>query len=342
MGSKWRLTPEGVKRSVLNPCPGQVFEGVGQVKVPRGKRDRPGSSTDAPKKVPSGNHYVQHRESGVKGVRWDDRSGQWDVVWWEGTWKKTTGFNVLHHWPKGHHHEYAVEAARKASIAFFEVKRASGKTEAPKLTRMQTELEVDGQQDTQIVAAQRSTGGQRRSGVQGICYLDKGWHKCNPSWRLSWRVKGKRQTRGFPVHSHRKPGMSFEDGCSVALEAAKAARQELVAKGIMKAHDSKKHEASLRMADTLRKNGPGRIKVFEGKPVPQCQVPGVSWNKARCYWQVHQGTKPVAIGVYTPMDATAKEIDRTRLAAVARCQEWRREHGLPEAQTSGSSSLSHE
>jgi hypothetical protein len=51
------------------------------------------------------------------------------VAWWEGTWRKVTGFNVLHHWPKGHHkwdYPLAVEAARKAAVDFYEEKLASG------------------------------------------------------------------------------------------------------------------------------------------------------------------------------------------------------------------------
>ena len=47
-----------------------------------------GSSTDPPKKMGIGK-LAQNPNSGCKGMKWNDRSGQWDLVWWKGTWENT-------------------------------------------------------------------------------------------------------------------------------------------------------------------------------------------------------------------------------------------------------------
>ena len=79
----WMLKPGGgdvgVQRINTGGDAGYIFTGVGQVKAPPKKRARPtdaGSSTDVPEQPTKRGKIVVHRDSGCKGVTWNDFSGQ--------------------------------------------------------------------------------------------------------------------------------------------------------------------------------------------------------------------------------------------------------------------------
>ena len=66
LGANWKLTLEGVKRFNIDISPGEIFEGVGQVKVPDSKRTRlaeaiANPATGGQKKAAKGGKLVQHR-----------------------------------------------------------------------------------------------------------------------------------------------------------------------------------------------------------------------------------------------------------------------------------------
>merc|ERR1719407_71540 len=127
--------------------------------------------------------------------------------------------------------------------------------------------------------------------------------------------------------------MSFEDGRCAALQAAKVAREKLVAKGLMKAHDPEKYAERVRRdnsklgAKTRMTLGNDRKKQFVGKPTPQGKVSGVCWHKPQCSWQVRPivDGKQIPVKRFYPQNATAKEIERSRKEAVEFLIAWKRE-----------------
>ena len=70
---------------------------------------------------------------------------------------------------------------------------------------------------------------ERQSGIQGIC-----WNRLMALWRVSWQEGGKQQRRQFPISKHMKLGLSEGDASEVALQEAKAFREELVRLGKLK------------------------------------------------------------------------------------------------------------
>ena len=119
--------------------------------------------------------------------------------------------------------------------------------------------------------------------------------------------------------------MTFDEGSAAALAAAKALRQEKEEEGIVNPD-----EAHMRAAETTRKVGRGRKSLFEGKPLPKSGVQNISWHARHCTWRVHRKFHVTgARNCYTPLDASAAEVERTRLLAVARLREVRLAHGLP-------------
>ena len=120
--------------------------------------------------------------------------------------------------------------------------------------------------------------------------------------------------------------MTFDEGSAAALAAAKALRQEKEEEGIVNPD-----EAHMRAGETIRKVGRGRRSLFEGKPLPKSGVQHISWVARHSTWRVHWKLhgKSLTFGSYTPLDASAAEVERTRLLAVARLREVRLAHGLP-------------
>jgi len=169
----------------------------------------------------------------------------------------------------------------------------------------------------------------KRSFVQGIYYTGR-------AWRLRCRKNSK---DGAPFHKdfstavHTKPGMSADEGCLEAFNAAKAERQKKVDSGLMKPHDTKKHKDHMRSAAMQKKVGRGRRALFEGKALPKSRVVGICWGKVRCSWkvQLYIRHKRMTSGTFAPLNALPQEIEKAHLEALACLQEARRAYGLPEA-----------
>ena len=107
----------------------------------------------------------------------------------------------------------------------------------------------------------------------------------------------------------------------------------------MQAHDAKEHEVRRRRTATVKSAqwSKDRRKLFARKAAPKSGVPSIAWDRQNCCWHIGplrlngkrwHLQKPTS----TPLDASPAEIERTRLEAVARLQQWRKEHGLPELQ----------
>ena len=84
-----------------------------------------------------------------------------------------------------------------------------------------------------------SHGDMRLSGVNGISY-----YRPQCQWFLRYKIGGKNTSACFSVRKYQKPGMSFDQGCNAALEAAKKVRLEKIAKGIMKPLGAKATETA--------------------------------------------------------------------------------------------------
>ena len=79
------------------------------------------------------------------------------------------------------------------------------------------------------VVTRRFRGLERQSGIQGIY-----WERVMASWRVDWRDAGKRRKLNFPISKHLKLGLSEAEASEVALQEAKAFREELVRLGKLK------------------------------------------------------------------------------------------------------------
>merc|ERR1719491_607108 len=129
------------------------------------------------------------------------------------------------------HWHYMQRAATKAK------NRASGLTQDAVVKKLQN---ASGASDVSAM----------RSGVQGIY-----WDTRSSAWIVRWREKGKSPTKKFSVARSVQPGMSVEQACAAALEAAKAFREEKLAQG------RKKVRGGMREAETQKKRKsmtPGR------------------------------------------------------------------------------------
>eukprot|EP00439_Symbiodinium_sp_Y106_P042516 s958_g5.t1 len=89
----------------------------------------------------------------------------------------------------------------------------------------QVEPRAEGEQ----VVTKNFRGLDRQSGIQGIY-----WERVMASWRVDWRDAGKRRKLNFPISKHLKLGLSEADASDVALQEAKAFREELVRLGKLK------------------------------------------------------------------------------------------------------------
>ena len=78
-------------------------------------------------------------------------------------------------------------------------------------------------------ATSKFRGLERQSGVQGIT-----WEKVMPGWRVNTQEAGKRARVGFPIRPFLRQGLSEEEAVAAALREAKAHREELVRKGLLK------------------------------------------------------------------------------------------------------------
>jgi len=266
---------------------------------------------------------------------------------YEGTWKQVRGFNALHHWPQGDDEwEYpiAVEAARKAAIAFYEEKLAKGqiKMSGQKPGRSLEDEQTAGQDGEEASRSSMRVHGSDvsgyQSGIPGITWKKPSKTHTKPRWMLQYlELKtGKRVTVMFSLTKYIAQGMSADDARAAALKDAADARKEKIAKGLMKEADAKVYESRMkcvvRRAETKKNCAKGRHKLFALKASPKSVVPGIFWHKHKLFWVAVKTLNGKRHGICcaTPLDASAGEIERTRLEAIAKLQKWLKEHGLPE------------
>ncbi|CAE7743981.1 unnamed protein product, partial [Symbiodinium pilosum] len=134
----------------------------------------------------------------------------------------------------------------------------------------------------------------RQSGVQGIC-----WHRSQFCWQLQVQQLRKRHNIHFPIGKFLQQGLGEEEAVAAALCEAKAHREELVHKGILKAPKAKHGKHSM--------------------------VRGVSFDKCNQKWRV---------GLSHPI--TQKRVLRGRFAAQeeaeATARELAKELGIKEVE----------
>ena len=94
----------------------------------------------------------------------------------------------------------------------------------------------DSQQDgSEVLAAEpgqatsKFRGLERQSGVPNIH-----WHRSHRLWHLQWLESGKRKKIGFSIRPFLDQGLSEDKAVEAALREAKAHREELVRKGVLK------------------------------------------------------------------------------------------------------------
>ena len=135
----------------------------------------------------------------------------------------------------------------------------------------------------------------KQSGVPGIS-----WHSSSFRWQLQWTEKGQtggeaaRHIQNFSASSFMKDGLNEAEAEAAALEAAKAFRAQLVAKGRIK---------EKRRGESLTSN-----------------VPGVAFKKAKKKWNVEisrPGGRRIQGGYFTE-----------KAEAEARALQLRELHGL--------------
>ena len=111
-----------------------------------------------------------------------------------------------------------------------------------------------------------------------------------------------------------------EEGCLEAYRDAALWREMLIAKGTINAAlDDKKHAAFVKSSAASKI---GRKALFKDKPVPKSNVDYVTWNAYKCWWEVNKSfdNKRTFLGAFIPINATAAEIRKEYLKAVATSQ----------------------
>ena len=107
-------------------------------------------------------------------------------------------------------------------------------------------------------------GLDRQSGVRGIC-----WNRQMACWRISVQQAGKQKHIQFFIAPFLKKGLSEDEAVEAALREAKAHREELVRKGVLKPP-----------------------KAVKPQHPSQATVKGLKYNKTSKTWQV-QLTDPI-------------------------------------------------
>jgi hypothetical protein len=144
---------------------------------------------------------------------------------------------------------------------------------------------------------------RRQSGVKGV-----NWHTKAKSWCVQWRSGSGQRTSSklFAAYNYLKPGVSIDEADQLALQAAVALRQTLVASGMIQE---------------------------QVKAEFQSGVKGVSWHSSKNRWSVElalprkpNGKRRRATKTIVPEDMTAEAVERARIDAVSLRAEWERKH----------------
>ena len=142
---------------------------------------------------------------------------------------------------------------------------------------------------------------QRQSGVKGV-----NWQKKRQSWAVQWKSGRRVSSKTFAVANYLKLGVSVEEADQLALQAAVALRQSLVASGMAQVQ---------------------RAAHF------QSAVKGVSWNSRDNCWRVQlplprepDGKRHRKAKNFVPEDMTAEAVERARVDAVSLRAEWEKKY----------------
>eukprot|EP00933_Yihiella_yeosuensis_P046614 TRINITY_DN4218_c0_g1_i7.p1 TRINITY_DN4218_c0_g1~~TRINITY_DN4218_c0_g1_i7.p1 ORF type:complete len:291 (-),score=70.82 TRINITY_DN4218_c0_g1_i7:410-1231(-) len=152
----------------------------------------------------------------------------------------------------------------------------------------------------------------KRSGVSHIR-----WDQAMYAWRVYYRVKGKESLHNFPVRRYRKSGFSEIEADQAALNAARAARADLVKQGIIK-----------------EKEG-GSAKSAQVDPTFVSSAPGIYWLPKDQKWRIQIRAKLPGVmkkvidgGSFKPTGSSPAEIIEARSRAEARHADLCFEYGI--------------